>query len=590
VKAGELLVISADRGGASGSRLCRSRFTKSGMVTIKHSTAAELDHRASFLRSMTVKNQKTFRVTLTVFCSHLWAGLTLTVAAAAGASDEPEKSLQTVRARNVVNTPDRNLNGVADSRHGDPGVPETIAGQPPFRRLFLDAMVVEKSQGLERVFHAAEKYRGNPIIRRDKPWEGWGPYVYGTVMRHDGKLKMWYQVLGKDSADVCYAESQDGLTWVKPDLGIVEFNGAKQNNIVAARKHCHLPGVIRLASPDSPDKRWAMYGYRNGPQVAFSADGLNWNWEEAATEPLFKSSDVTNYFYDPYRKRFVSTYKTPNRRHRAVGVAWSNDGRNWEKPFEGAVFGADDLDPDATQIYGMPVFPYQGAYIGLPWIYHARWIKYGRYSSPDRMHEAQEDSPLTVDVQLAWSWDLINWTRTPGRVPFISLGPPGSFDSGMIFTARNPVVVDDKLYFYYGGFDKVHDDAKGVQGAIGLAIIRLDGFCSMHAGDNEGWLISRREVFRTPRVVINAATYDGGYVEAELLDRDNRVIPGFSRGECFRFQGDVVRGTLQWKTKAFPKEWQTKDKKIRFYVRNANLYSYLPAAIDPEQDDGWPDY
>ena len=122
-------------------------------------------------------------------------------------------------------------------------------------------------------------------------------------------------------------------------------------------------------------------------------------------------------------------------------------GLHWTKPFDGAVLGADDLDPDATQVYGAPVFPYQKIYIGLPWIYHARWIKYGRYSSPDRMYEAQQGSPLTIDVQLAWSWDLINWTRSPTRGPFIPLGTKGSFDSGMVFTARAPVVVNDKLSF-----------------------------------------------------------------------------------------------------------------------------------------------
>ena len=239
----------------------------------------------------------------------------------------------------------------------------------------------------------------------------------------------------------------------------------------------------------------------------------------------------------------------------------------------------------------MPVFPYQNVYVGLPWIYHARWIKYGRYSSPERMYEVQKGSPLTIDVQLTWSWDLINWTRTPRRAPFIPLGPEGSFDSGMIFTARSPVVVKDQLFFYYGGFNKVHDESKGIQGAIGLAVLRLDGFCSMRArGRDEGWLISRREVFRTPRVLINATTGHGGFVEAELLDRDNRVIPGFSRQDCVRFQGDSVRRGLEWKTKGFPGKWRDSDKKIRFYLKDADLYSYLPVDIDPNMDDGWPDH
>jgi hypothetical protein len=467
----------------------------------------------------------------------------------------------------------------------------SLAGAPPFRRLFLDSMVVEESHALERIFHSAEKHGANPIIRHDKPWEGWGPYLYGTVLRHDGKLKMWYQTLGKDSADVCYAESRDGLNWIKPELGILEYKGSKRNNIVAAKGECHNPGVIRVRDPDSPDKRWALFGYRDGPRVAFSPDGLRWEWGSASAEPLFESSDVTNYFYDPHKKRYVSTYKTTNRHHRAVGIALSDDALDWKKPIAGAVFGADDLDPDATQIYGMPVFPYQNLYIGLPWVYHARWIKYGEYSSPERMYEAQEGSALTIDVQLAWSWDLISWTRPPKRAPFIPSGSEGSFDSGMVFTARAPVVVGDKLYFYYGGFNRVHDDSKGGEGAIGLATMRLDGFCSMRAGDDEGegWLISRREVFQTPRVLINASTGRDGVVEAELLDRDNHVIPGFSRGDCIPFHGDSVRHSLAWRTEAFPERWRHGDKKIRFYLRDADLYSYLPVDVDLNVDDGWPE-
>lgn len=471
-----------------------------------------------------------------------------------------------------------------------PTLESSLAGAPPFRRLFLDAMVVEETRGLGRVFHAAEKHPAGPVLRRDRPWEGWGPYLYGTVLPHDGKLKMWYQVIGRDSADVCYAESHDGLDWTKPELGIAAYGGSKANNIVALKGQCHNPGVVQLQSPDSPEKRWALFGYREGPRVAFSPDGLRWNWGPDAAPPLFESSDVTNYFHDPHNKRFVSTYKTTNRRHRAVGIALSDDGSHWTKPVAGAVFGADDLDPDATQIYGMPAFPYQNLYIGLPWIYHARWIKYGKYLSPESMYEAQAGSPLTIDVQLAWSWDLVNWNRTPTRSPFIPLGAGGAFDSGMVFTARAPVIVNDKLYFYYGGFNRVHDDARGIEGAIGLATLRLDGFCSMQAGKDEGWLISRREVFRTPRVHINAATAQDGFVEAELLDRDNHVIPGFSRHECVPFRGDSVRHTLEWKSGDFPEEWRGRDKKIRFHLRNADLYSYLPVDIDLQVDDGWPDH
>lgn len=468
---------------------------------------------------------------------------------------------------------------------------DPLAGAPPYRRLFLDAMVVEESAGLTRVFHSAEKYKGSPIIKKDRPWEGWGPYVYGTVLWDGGRLRMWYQGIGKGSADVSYAESTDGIHWTKPELGIIEYDGSKKNNIVGPSGVCHIPSVIRVPDPSPSEKQWAMYGYaKGGPAVAYSSDGLHWDWKRAPEQyGLFASSDVTNFFYDPIGNCYAATYKTSNRRHRAVGVAVSDDRLKWRKPVEGAVFGADDLDPDATQVYGMPVFAYQGMYIGQPWMYHARWIKYGKYDKPEVMYEAQEGSARTVDVQLAWSHDMLSWNRTPAREPFIALGPDASWDSKMIYTARAPVIVGDKLFFYYGGFDTIHDDDKNARGAIGLATLRLDGFCSMRAGSTEGWLISRREVFNTPAVTINAKCAPGGYVAAELVDRDNRPIPGFTRSDCIAFTGDSVRHELTWKTKEFPKSLIDKDRKVRFFIRNADLYSYLPKDINTKIDDSRPD-
>jgi len=478
-------------------------------------------------------------------------------------------------------------------------VEDELAGRPqgPWRRLFLDAFVVEAQAGLNRVFHAAEKFSGNPVVKRDKLWEGvsaiTGPYVYGTVFREGDKFRMWYEINNKGT-HIGYAESSDGMAWAKPDLGLINFNGSKANNLVvsiadraATGGQCHNASVIRRPNERDPQKRYALYGFDNGSghaRVAFSPDGLRWKYApETDKKALFSSSDVVNFFYDPYQQLYFTTWKTKNRRGRAAGVAWSKDGLNWTKPFDGPTFVADDLDPDATQIYGMPVFPYQGVYIGLPWIYNARYFKYGDYS-PQRMYEAQADSPRTMEVQIAWSWDMINWTRPAVREQFILRGADGEWDDGMIVTARAPVVVGDKLYFYYGGCHGRHDD-KRVQAAIGLATLRLDGFCSMRAGDSEGWLVSRREPAREPAVTINAQTAKDGYVAAEILDRKNRVIPGFSRQDCMAFKGDSVRHELKWKTTQFPAGKKLDDWKIRFWLKNADLYSYLPKGLDPNQPD-----
>lgn len=482
-----------------------------------------------------------------------------------------------------------------DARQGEDELSGPQGG--PWRRLMLDARVVEASKGLTRQFYAAVKHPANPVLVRDRPWEGvsaiTGPYVYGTVLREDGRFRMWYQILWRGN-HVGYAESEDGLHWVKPALGLIELEGSRENNLVvsaAARQVtggvCHNPSVIRRPGAVDPSARYALYGYDSAvghPRVAFSPDGLRWTYPpESERTPLFASSDVVSFFYDVYQQRYAATWKTRNRRGRAVGVAFSTDGLHWNKAWDGPVFVADDLDPDATQMYGMPVFPYQGLYVGLPWIYHARYIPYGDYSV-EKLHEAQADSPRTIDVQLAWSWDLVNWTRPWPRRAWLACGKEGSWDGGVIVTARAPVLVGDELWFYYGGCNGRHDD-KRLQAAIGVATLRLDGFCALVAGEEEGWIISRREPMRRAEVIVNARVAPGGYLLAELVDRHNQVIRGFSRQECRPVEGDSVRHVLRWKTERLPDEVLRSDCKIRFWMKRAELFSYLPCGLDPAQPD-----
>lgn len=460
----------------------------------------------------------------------------------------------------------------------------------PWRRLFLDATVVEEQQRVERVFHAIEKHSANPLLTKTNEWEGAGPYLYGTVLRDNGRLRMWYHHVNPEGMWNSYAESPDGIVWTKPALGLIEYKGSKQNNLFATRSldltekpprdlgQCHNASVLFQPWQADPQRRFALFGfsYEFGvPRVAYSPDGLKWSYMPLVSgKGLFDSGDVVNFFHDPYRRQYVATWKTTTSRGRAVGVATSADGLTWTKPTPTAVLFADDLDPDATQIYGMPVFPYQGYYLGLPWIYHARWPK--DRSAPDaHLAAAEKTSPCTVDVQFAWSRDLLRWNRTPQRAAFIPLGRQGEFDAAMVYTARAPVVVDDKLYFYYGGWTQPHNQPSKNQAAIGLGVLRLDGFCSMQAGREEGSLITRPEPdFNAPRVLINARTQTDGQIEAEIVDAAGIPLEGFSRKECVPFRGDDVRHVLSWSTREFTPQQRTLEKRLRFMLKNANLYSY----------------
>ena len=263
--------------------------------------------------------------------------------------------------------------------------------------------------------------------------EGRGISVGGSVLWRDGKLTLRYKCWGPDLPGAATPSPRTASTGSDPTWAW--WSGA-------ARRGTTSPGAATLALSECGSRRRRTSSGRCTVSRAAARGSSSRKMRSGGTGAppgrtcfeLRMSSDV---FYDPCEERYVATYKTANRRHRAVGIALSKDGLEWQKPVEGAVFGADDLDPDATQVYGMPAFVYQGMYIGIPRVSHHRPVAQGPggTSCPRNCgYEAQEGSPRTIDVELAWSWNLISWTRPPKREPFIGLGEPGSWERGMVGT------------------------------------------------------------------------------------------------------------------------------------------------------------
>ena len=52
-------------------------------------------------------------------------------------------------------------------------------------------------------------------------------------------LRPGEQVVPGHDQLTCYAESHDGITWTRPSLGLFEFKGSKDNNIVC-KAYCTL--------------------------------------------------------------------------------------------------------------------------------------------------------------------------------------------------------------------------------------------------------------------------------------------------------------------------------------------------------------
>ena len=460
-------------------------------------------------------------------------------------------------------------------------------------QLFVDDLIVDETHALTSTLHQPAKYAGNPIMTPLYPWEG-RLTLYGTVWRNEetGRFRMWYQGysgmgiprMGDETSDspwkgfdagnllytIGYATSDDGVFWERPNLGLIEYKGSRDNNLVML--DAAYANIIEDPRDPDPDRLYKSLFFEardpagtpnmgDGVSVAFSPDGIRWT-KYHGNPVITRSSDShTLLGWDDLHDKYVS-FARPSVHEgnmtRRIGRSTSDDFTNWTVPED--VLVPDDDDPPGLEFYGMPVFKYHDLYIGQLLAYH---------TPPE---EPQIRFMGTIDVQLAVSRDGIDWQRAGDRQPFIPNGPPGSIDAGEIYMARGPVVVEDELWFYYSACAVEHG-ITGRSGPICLAKLRLDGFVSMDAGHETGTLITKPFLVDGDSLSINAAAR-GGSVAIAVLDEHGIQHEGFSRADCAVFDGDSVEHRVTWRTKTSLDDLRGRPVRLKFYLRNAELYSF----------------
>ena len=101
-------------------------------------------------------------------------------------------------------------------------------------RLAIDRTVIESYVNARIHTEQIHKYKSNPVIRPDKPWEE-DVHIYGNVLYINGKYHIWYFARCEqyDVKSVCYARSNDGIHWEKPDLGVIRYKGQDTNIVLS---------------------------------------------------------------------------------------------------------------------------------------------------------------------------------------------------------------------------------------------------------------------------------------------------------------------------------------------------------------------
>jgi hypothetical protein len=413
--------------------------------------------------------------------------------------------------------------------------------------------------GLKRTLHPVQKHPDNPIVVPDQPWETQAKCILPMTILRDpdtGKFRLWYSAWGKQLGKPtyeCYAESQDGLHWIKPDLGLVEFNGSKNNNIIREGRMFR----VRLDPSDpDPSRRYKAIIRDSGFLVGYSPDGFSWRTEQGVLDQAYDASSV---HWDPVENKWIASCKIWLNGKRTRGYAESKDFAHWSDTC--LILAADDRDGPADHLYSMPIFRYESVYVGLLKIYH---------TDTDR-----------CEVQLAFSRDAKHWTR-PDRTPFIpNPSDPAAWDFGNIDDGGPPIDMGHELWFYYAGRSTRHNQHPN-DGAVGLGLLRPDGFISLEAGNEEGTVTTQPLQLQGNSLFINADAREG-QIRIEILDSkivshttDEPDVPihPFLRANCGAVTSDSIRHHINWNGKSDLPALNGKTVRLKFYIRNARLYSF----------------
>lgn len=496
-------------------------------------------------------------------------------------------------------------------------------------QLFVDDLAIESAENVRRVWHRPRKHGEGPVLYRTEPWETiLESTVNGfQVLRdpRDGLFKCWYMntdyrgcgpqdsAIGDTRFSVLYAQSADGEHWEKPLVG-AGIEGMPTNVVLPAGY-----GLTLAIDPHETDESQRFKGLYtkfdgggdcdNVVQVV-SPDGIV--WRENAERPRFGRlgahlDDVLVMHYDPAARIYTLATRhydmyavSRNPRHPVVGhftppyfpLDWSRMNKrrvwqlesadliHWSEPYPILVpqDGFDELD---EVFYGLSRQIVGGVHIGFLSALH---------------HVSNE-----MRVKLVASRDGKTWTHLNNRGTFLNHGAEGDWDACLAALPTAPIEVGDELFFFYGGARNHHDwwltggregldvpeahDLSRVEYAIGLAKLRLHGYCSLEATVRPGIVITRAFVWDGAALSINARCHPGGSIAVELVDWRDEVLPGYGRADCDAFTGDSVRHTVTWQgggaipeapadRAAYPGPETGRLRKIRFHLHHAELFSF----------------
>lgn len=403
----------------------------------------------------------------------------------------------------------------------------------------------------------------------DRPWEG--PDSFDPVVIKDGdRYRLWYRGWRAEVGGprTCYAESPDGVTWRRVNVGDIEFEGSTENNIVIDGSEAWAVCVFRDENPAAPDaERYKATGLgspvegRATIMALVSPDGLHWRRMQDApilvapeAHPQFDSHNI--FFWDGEQERYAAYLRDwvePG--VRAIRWGTSPDFRAWSE-----LQTIDLGDSPLEHLYKNSAQPYFRA----PHLY----LMFPKRFVPDRQAIAEHPHPGVSDAVFMTSRDGHHWDRRFLEA-FLRPGPdPENWTERNLYIGPNVVPTGPaEMSLYY--MEHYHHPSVRIR----RATLRTDGFVSVNAPYAGGEVVTRPLTFEGDSLVLNYATSAAGSVRVEVQDEAGEPLPGYALEDCEQIYGDAIEQVVEWRNGPDLGRLAGIPVRLRFALKDADLFA-----------------
>jgi len=435
--------------------------------------------------------------------------------------------------------------------------------------------------------------RRESVLTHDEPWEGDG-CIYHNLICDNGLYRLYYKARNMYTSDgkidldgrICYAESKDGINWVKPQLGLREFNGSKKNNIILDKSVQSFDNffVFIDENPACPaeEKYKGIASDQGGLFCFVSPDGINFKKGWFLTNKgHFDTMNVL--FWDVASKKYMGFIRgfyfgtVDSRGVRDIRYIESEDFRNWSDPQTLDFGNADDyaLYTNCVSQY------YRGkhVFVGFPTRYveptNNEWTDtFDKLPGIEKRRIRYDLSPryglAITDFVFMTSRDGYQWKRYDEA--FYRPGPeqPNNWvygdcfpAVGMIETPCNFPGSDNELSMFM-----VANYWMGIPAELYRYTIRIDGFVSYNATYKPQVLTTKPFIFEGDELFINFSTSAIGYLYIGIKDEDGNEI------NSYKLFGDKIDRQVGFKD-GTPSQFKGKPVVMEIKMSDADIYSFI---------------